>query len=86
MSRVIFWGMCLLSGLLLVGCSEATKALDKAKDATGAAAKATEALGILAGGEELLAKVTDFFGSAAKTLQGITDVDSAKAASRNSKS
>ena len=32
------------------------------------------------GGQELLTKVTDFFGSVTKSLQGITDVDSAKAA------
>jgi hypothetical protein len=79
MSKFISWGMCLLFGLLLVGCSEATKTMDKAKDAASAAAKSTEALKGVPGAQELLTKVTDLFGSATKSLQAITDVDSAKA-------
>lgn len=53
---------------------------DAQENVTSAAAAAADALKGVAGGPELLKKVTEFFGSAGKTLQGITDVESAKAA------
>jgi uncharacterized protein YukE len=45
-----------------------------------AATAAADALKDVAGGPELLKKVTEFFGSAGTALKGITDVESAKAA------
>lgn len=81
MSKTISRGMCLLLGLLLVGCSEATKTLDKAaKDSASATGQVTDAIKEAAGGQELLAKVADLFGLTKESLQGITDVDSAKSA------
>jgi hypothetical protein len=60
---------------------KAGEALKGAQESVAAsAAKAADALKGVAGGPELLSKVTEFFGSAGKTLQGITDVESAKAA------
>ena len=44
------------------------------------AGKAAEAVKGVEGGPELLSKITEFFGSAGKAMQGITDVESAKAA------
>jgi hypothetical protein len=44
------------------------------------ASKAAEALNDVQGGPELLNKITEFFGSAGKAVQGVTDVESAKAA------
>lgn len=67
-----------MCGLLLAGCSDATK--NKAKDAAGAAGKSAGELNGVAGGQELMTKVNELFNSTKNTLQGITDVDSAKAA------
>jgi hypothetical protein len=44
------------------------------------ASKAAEAVKGFEGGPELLSKITEFFGSAGKTLQGVTDAESAKLA------
>jgi len=46
----------------------------------GMAGKAAEAVKGFEGGPELLSKITEFFGSAGKTLQGVTDAESAKLA------
>lgn len=55
-------------------------AKDAQESVASAAASAKDALKEVAGGPELMKKVTDFFDTAGKTLQGITDVESAKAA------
>jgi hypothetical protein len=79
MSKIISWGMCLLFGLVLFGCSKATQ--DRASNPMGAAANAAAGeLASVAGGPELLNKVVQFFNSATQSLQSITDVNSAKAA------
>lgn len=56
----------------------ATTAMKEGFDAVSAAA--SEALKGVEGGGELLKKVTDLFGSATKDLQGVTDVDTGRAA------
>lgn len=63
----------------------ATQAVDAAKTSMkegldAVSAKASEALKSVEGGGELLKKVTDLLGSASTSLQGVTDVDTSKAA------
>jgi len=64
------------------GMADATKgaAADVGSSMSGMMSKATEAIAGVEGGSEMLKQVAEMFGTATKTLSGVTDADSATAA------